>query len=137
MTAAVDAVLREIGAGELPVLVVVNKIDAVDPLRRRRLAGRFPDAVQVSALTGEGLETLRAEVARRFEDRFERVDLLVPYEDGGKLAALYELGAPIEERTDRDDGVLVRARLPHREVRRFARYLVAGSDSESTAAARR
>ena len=44
----------------------------------------------------------------------------LPYEDGGKLAELYALGAPIEEREDQADGVLVRARLPRRELRRFA-----------------
>ncbi|MBA2331996.1 MAG: hypothetical protein H0V94_04310, partial [Actinobacteria bacterium] len=38
---------------------------------------------------------------------------------------LYALGAPIDEREDGEDGVLVRARLPQREVRRFARYLIA------------
>jgi hypothetical protein len=53
------------------------------------------------------------------------VKLFLPYEDGGKLAELYELGAPIEERDDQPTGVLVRARLPRRELRRFARYLVA------------
>ena len=39
---AVESVLREIGASELPVELVLNKIDQVDPLRRRRLANRFP-----------------------------------------------------------------------------------------------
>ena len=80
---AVGDVLHEIGAGELPVVIVLNKIDRVDPLGRRRLANRFPDAPQVSALTGEGLEQLKAELARRFEDRWERVRLLVPYAEGG------------------------------------------------------
>src|SRR3954468_4022952 len=50
---AVEDVLHEIGAADLPVVVVLNKIDSVDPLRRRRLGNRFPTAVQVSALTGE------------------------------------------------------------------------------------
>ncbi len=94
-------------------------------MRRRRLANLFPDALQVSALTGEGLDELRERVAARFSDRFESVHLFLPYEDGGKLAELYSLGAPIEEREDQPDGVLVRARLPRRELRRFARYLVA------------
>src|SRR5207342_942819 len=56
--AAVRGVLHDIGADDLPLEVVVNKIDAVDPLRRRRLANRFPDAVQISALTGKGLDEL-------------------------------------------------------------------------------
>jgi GTPase len=124
-THAVDAVLRDIGADELPLELVLNKIDAVDPLRRRRLANLFPDALQVSALTGEELDALRERIAERFSDRFEAVRLFLPYEDGGKLAELYALGAPIEEREDQPEGVLVRARLPRRELRRFARYLVA------------
>src|SRR5438105_5990725 len=118
--AAVDAVLREIGATELPVELVVNKIDAVDTLGRRRLANRYPDAPQISALTGEGLEELRARIAERFGDRFERVRLLLPYEEGKRLNELYALGAPIDEREDTPEGVLVGARLPRRELRRYA-----------------
>jgi GTPase len=133
---AVDAVLREIGADELPSELVINKIDAVHGLRRRRLANRFPEALQVSALTGAGLDELRARIAERFADRFEAVRLLLPYDEGGRLAELYALGAPIEERTDTPEGVLVRARLPQRELRRFARYLVAEARSEPATRAR-
>src|SRR6476659_9605886 len=123
--AAVDSVLREIGANELPVELVVNKIDAVDTLGRRRLANRYADALQISALTGEGLDELRARIAERFGERFERVRLLLPYEEGGRLTELYALGAPIDEREDTPDGVLVVARLPRRELRRYAPYLIA------------
>jgi GTPase len=126
MIAAVDAVLHEIGADELPVELVLNKFDAVDGLTRRRLGNAFPGALQVSALTGEGLEELRGRVAARFSDRFETVDLLVPYREGARLAELYSLGPPIELRLDRPDGVLIRARLPERDVRRFAPFLVSG-----------
>jgi GTPase len=126
---AVGDVLHEIGAGEIPVVIVLNKIDRVDPLGRRRLSNRFPEAPHVSALTGEGLEQLKVELARQFEDRLERVRLLVPYADGGRLAELYALGSPVEEREDTPDGVLVIARLPRRELQRFARFLVAESRS--------
>jgi GTP-binding protein HflX len=127
MRAAVESVLAEIGAAELPIELVLNKIDGVDTLSRRRLASRYPNALQVSALTGEGLRELRSRIAARFADRFEDVRLLVPYEHGGKLAELYALGAPIAERSDLPHGVFIRARLPHRELRRFAPFLVAES----------
>jgi GTP-binding protein HflX len=133
--AAVNTVLAEIGATELPIEVVVNKIDAVDPLKRRRLANRFPGAVLVSALTGRGLDALRARIAERFADRFESVRLLLPYDDGSVLNQLYALGAPIEERTDTEEGVLVRARLPRRELRRFAPYLVAEARADASTGA--
>jgi GTPase len=131
MTKAVESVLAEIGADELPLMIVLNKIDVVDPLARRRLANRFPGAPHVSAHTGEGLEELRAAVAAHFAERFEAVRLLLPYEDGGKLAELYELGAPIDERIDKPEGVFVRARLGHADLRRFAPFLIAEEDEAS------
>ena len=73
-----------------------------------------------------GLEALGARISELFSDRFEDVRLLVPYEDGRYLAQLYGLGAPIAERRDTPEGVRVRARLPRREIPRFAQFLVAG-----------
>jgi GTP-binding protein HflX len=132
--AAVDDVLSEIGARELPVELVLNKIDLVDPLRRRRLGNRFPDALQISAAGGEGLEKLRAHIAECFADRFRPVKLLVPHGSGRVLTELYDLGAPIEERVDRPDGVLVHARLPERELVRFAPYLIADAEAPASQA---
>ncbi len=127
---SVETVLTEIGAGEIPVELVVNKVDRLDLRDRRRVANRLPGAVEISAATGEGIDELKARVAERFADRFDDVRLLVPYDEGRVLSDLYALGAPIDERTDTDEGVVVRARLPHREVRRFAPYLVAGLEEQ-------
>jgi GTP-binding protein HflX len=124
MIGAVNGVLHDIGADELPIELVLNKVDAADDARRRALSNRYPEALQVSALAGEGLDALRTRIADRFADLFEPVRLLLPYKDGGKLNELYALGAPIEEREDTSEGVLVLARLPRREINRFARYLV-------------
>ena len=132
---AVETVLAEIGAGAVPVELVLNKVDRLDAVSRRRVSNRFPEALLISAATGEGLEELRARIAARFADRFDEVRLLVPYDEGRVLSDLYALGAPIDERTDTDEGVLIRARLPHRDVRRFARYLVAGIEAESASSA--
>jgi GTPase len=133
MLAAVDSVLGEIGAGELPMELVLNKVDALDPLRRRRLSNRFPEALQVSARTGEGLDELRERIAERFGERFELVRLLIPYDEGARLAELYALGTPVDERADRPEGVFVRARLPRREVRRFAPFLIAEAEARTSA----
>jgi GTP-binding protein HflX len=124
--ASVDAVLHEIGANELPRELVINKVDLVDDAGRTQLANRYPDSLHVSAETGEGVEELRARIAERFAERFEPVRLLIPYTEGGRLNELYALGAPIEEREDTDEGVLVLARLPRREIRRLAPYVVNG-----------
>jgi len=125
---AVDSVLHEIGASSLPVLLTLNKVDRLLPLQRRRLASRFPDALQISALTGAGLDVLREHIAEHFASRFEEVRLLVPYEQGARLAELYSLGAPVEERRDEPEGVFVRARLPHRDLVRFAPFVIAEAE---------
>ena len=130
---AVEDVLAEIGAAELPLELVLNKVDLVDQVGRRRLANRFPGAPQVSAATGEGLDQLRARIAEHFGARWEAVRLLVPYEDGSRLSELYALGAPIEEREDTPDGVLVVARLPRRDIHRFAPYLIAEASQRESA----
>jgi hypothetical protein len=58
---------------------------------------------------------------------------LLPYGEGKKLAELYELGAPVDGREDTPEGVLVQARLPQRELRRFAEFLVADAEARETA----
>jgi GTP-binding protein HflX len=133
MVGSVEDVLGEIGAAELPVQLVLNKIDRVDEIGRRRLENRFPDAPQVSAATGEGLEELKTRIAERFASRFETVMLLLPYDEGGRLSELYALGAPIESREDTPEGVLVVARLPRHDLRRYAPFLIADAAHLETA----
>ncbi len=125
--ASVRAVLEDIDALEIPQLLVLNKIDRIDEVARRRLRNRFPEAVQVSALTGEGLDDLKTRVAEFFADRFVDVRLLLPHDRGGELSALYETGAPITSREDSAEGVLVSARLPQRLVERFRDYRADGA----------
>jgi GTPase len=118
---AVDDVLEEIGAGEIPRLLVLNKVDMIDADARRRLRNANLEAVLVSAVTGEGLDELLERIAGFFAERFESVELLVPFSEGAALRSLYALGAPIE-REDTGEGVVIRAHLPRAEARRFAVY---------------
>ncbi|HEU4657052.1 MAG TPA: GTPase HflX [Capillimicrobium sp.] len=121
MLRAVDDVLAEIGAAERPRLLVLNKVDALDPERRRELSFRHPDAVQVSALTGEGLDELRERVGEEFRRTLRSVELLVPYADGGRLAELHDVAGDLE-RQDTPEGVRVRAEVPATVAERFAAY---------------
>ena len=122
--AAVDAVLEEIGAGEGPRLLVLNKADLLDDDARAEALLSHPDAVLVSALTGEGIDELRAQVEGVFLDTLAEVELLVPYSEGARLHELHEVAGELE-RTDREDGVLVHARVPRTEMHRFEDLAVA------------
>jgi GTPase len=115
---AVDDVLEEIGTGDKPRLLVLNKADLLDEDERHEVTLRHEDATLVSALTGEGLDELRARIEAAFEDTLAEVELLVPYAEGARLHELHELTGDLD-RTDRDDGVLVRARVPVAEMHRF------------------
>jgi len=121
---AVASVLNEIGADELPVELVLNKVDRIDAVSRKRLANRYPDALQISALAGDGVEALRARLASRFANRFEPVHLLIPHAQAGALSELYELGAPIEERRDEPEGVYILARLSPSTLGRLSRFVL-------------
>ena len=124
--AAVDAVLEEIGAGAKPRLMVLNKIDLLDDEDRRHVAISTPGAVPVSAVTGDGLDGLRDAVADAFEETLEPVEVLVPYDEGGRLSELHELAGTVE-REDRPEGVLVRARVPAALAHRFDEFSADGS----------
>jgi GTP-binding protein HflX len=123
MLRAVDDVLDEIGAGERPRVLVLNKVDALDADRRRELAFRHRDAVQISAATGEGIEALRERIQDEFRKTLRPVELLVPYAEGSRLAELHDVAGDLE-REDTVDGVLIRARVPATVAERFAGFQV-------------
>lgn len=115
---AVDAALEEIGAGAKPRLLVLNKADLLDADERAEVLLRHPGAVLVSALTGDGIEALQVRVEEAFRDTLAEVELLIPYSQGARLHELHEVAGDLE-RTDREDGVLVHARVPFAELHRF------------------
>ncbi len=102
--ATVQTVLDELGAGDKPRVVALNKADLVE---RAALDGSAPapaiaGAVLVSALTGFGLDTLRAEVAAVLASLWEDVDVAVPYTEGELLARVRERGTVEVEYGERD-----------------------------------
>ena len=82
MMAAVDDVLDETGAGDTPRLLALNKVDLLDDERRRALTFRFPDAVQVSGATGEGVDALREAIEARFLATLRPMELLASLRRG-------------------------------------------------------
>jgi GTP-binding protein HflX len=90
--AAVRSVLAEIGAGEVPELVVINKSDAADPIVVESLRRREGGSVVVSARTGAGLDDLRDALEEALPRRDREIQALVPYSRGDLIARVHEEG---------------------------------------------
>ena len=127
MMAAVEDVLEEIGAGDRPRLLVLNKADALDAERREELRYAHPDGILVSALAGAGIDELGERVEHAFDETLRPIDLLLPFDEGGRLAELHELAGELE-RVDTAEGVRVRGRVPATVAERYARFAVANGE---------
>ena len=121
--AAVHAVLREIGADTVPELLVLNKVDVAAPGDVKALLGAHPDAVVVSATTGEGVTELLDTIGARVRALAPIVELLVPYERGDVVAALHREGEVLVE-VHAEGGTRIRARIPGVSLSRFDDFIV-------------
>jgi GTP-binding protein HflX len=122
--ATVRDVIGEVGARELPEIVVFNKADLVDDDRRLVLRGLEPGAIFVSARTGEGIDELRDRIAATLPQWDVELDLLVPY-DRGDVVALAHQKARVLETDYEEDGT----RIKLVATDRIARIIRAALDS--------
>jgi GTP-binding protein HflX len=114
---AVRVVLDEIGAGDVPTLVVYNKSDVSVPDRLE------PGSVVISARTGAGTEALLITLSDRLRSLNRIVELRVPYARGDVLAALHRAGEILVE-THEEDATVIRARLDQADAARFGEFCV-------------
>jgi GTP-binding protein HflX len=122
---AVDSVLREIGAGDVPVLLVWTKTDRADRDEVKRLLEAHRGSVAVSATKSEGIEEFLRALGERLRALTRVVEYVVPYDRGDVLAALHRAGEVLVEVHD-DNGTRVRARLPDASAGRFAEFTAGG-----------
>ena len=109
--AAVRAVLAEIGAGHVPELVVVNKIDSADPVVLQGLRAREPGSLSISAKTGAGLAALRDAIEAALPRLDVQVKLTIPYSRGDLVARTHAEGEVLAAEHSAD-GTLLEARVP-------------------------
>ena len=122
--AAVREVLAEIGAGSVPELIVVNKADLADPDRLAQLLRREPQALVVSARTGEGMQDLLEAIEARLPSGLQEVEVLLPYRRGDLLARSHAEGDVLEVE-HLGEGTRLRARVPDQLA---AELLAAGAE---------
>ena len=104
----VEDVMTSLGLGEgaPPRLEAWNKVDLLSGEERERLAGepeRREDVVPISALTGEGLETLRQRMAEMLRSGEQVHEIRVPASDGGKIAWLHARVEVLDQRLDHEE----------------------------------
>ena len=119
---AVREVFAEIGASEVPEIIVINKADVAEPLVVKQLLAREPHAVVVSAHSGEGIDELLLAIEADLPRPAERVDVVVPYARGDLLSLVHTQGE-IEKLDHTADGTHLVARVPEE----LAHQLVAAS----------
>jgi len=123
--AAVESLLLELGLGERPTIVALNKIDRIEGgAAPRMLVGRF-DGVPISARSGQGLDRLLDRIEEMLRGRVERAVLRIPYRDGQTLALCYERGRVLD-RSDEPDGIRLEVELPPRLLAPLRPYREAG-----------
>jgi GTPase len=121
--AAVRSVLAEVGAQDVPELVVINKVDDADPVTVKALQLRERGAVAVSARTGEGVDELRAAIERGLPERDRLVRVSVPYSRGDLVARAHAAGE-VTQSEHGPEGTFLEARVPPELAAELRRYAV-------------
>jgi GTP-binding protein HflX len=122
--AAVNSVLKEIGAEGKPMLMVFNKMDKLNGSGKlNRLQEKFPHAVGISATTGEGISHLLAELGTQLRPSREFLELWIPHDQAAVIARLHAVGQ-IVSRSYRGAKAKFKVRIPPQHHDEFAAYIV-------------
>jgi GTP-binding protein HflX len=121
---AVDAVLKEIGAEGKPVLMVFNKMDKLNGGGAlNRFQEKFPHSVGISAMSGEGVSQLLAELGTQLRPTREFLDLRIPHEQSAVIARLHKVGQVVERRYN-SRTARFKVRIPPQHHGEFAPYIL-------------
>ena len=130
---AVHETLEEIEADHVPVITVLNKIDRLsDPAAARRALERFPQAVAISARTGEGTGDLLGMLRSTLYETFTPILVRLPYQQGQLISLFHEFGQ-VERLEHGRKGVLMQGRIPGRLVAQFKPWQVKPGEKEKEA----
>ncbi len=117
-------VLEEIGAGHKPTMMVLNKIDLVpDALTRRRLANLYPDAIAISAKTGEGMEELIAQLTQRTTAVMNRMQVLIPH-TRYDIMKIIRKQCSVDSEKYTENGVLIQLLVPESCQKVLAEFIM-------------
>jgi len=121
--ATVRNVIGEVGARNIPELIVFNKIDLADDTQRLALRGMEPGSIGVSARTGEGIEELMQKIAALLPEPNVEIAALIPY-DRGDLVSRLHLNSRIMVLDYREGGTFIRAMVKPEMAAELSAYRV-------------
>jgi GTP-binding protein HflX len=111
-------VLAEIGAGDVPATLVMNKVDRLEPEELARLRVRLPDAWFVSAHDPKDVALIRERIVTIFESTYIEEEMVIPYDRQAVLSEMHDSGRVAEERYE-DGGITVTYRAEPETIARF------------------
>lgn len=120
---AVFKVLHELKAGEKPTLTAFNKIDKIESSQVLEGMLREKNSIGISAQNKMGLDKLLAAIERELKERTIDIHLLVPYNDNGMIAQIYDIAVVISTEYQ-ENGTLLHASIPPEFMQKFSRYIV-------------
>lgn len=121
---ATEKTLRDLNAGDKPMIVVLNKWDKTDEERQVKALAQVPEGLPISAVTGEGLVELRREIARRVFGGFVPLKLELPY-DRMELLNLAHAHGRVFDVEYEPEAVKAEVEIEEPYVERFREFVVA------------
>jgi GTP-binding protein HflX len=119
----VQETLDEIGAGHIPTITALNKVDRLkQPEQAQQILENFPKAVAISALDGTGLSDLLRLIQKELYETYTPIDLHLPYQEGGLISLFHEMGQ-VEFIEHERGGVHIQGRIPGRLLAQFSPWL--------------
>jgi GTP-binding protein HflX len=126
---AVREVLTDIGAGDVPELLVFNKVDMASDVAEELVASH-PGSVAISAVTGAGIDDLLRTIGDRMRAISVVVELLIPYDRGDIVASVHREGEVVSTANE-ENGMRIRARLGDASTGRLSQFVVDQSGDQS------
>lgn len=128
---SVQQTLDEIGAGHVPSVTALNKIDRLGrPTLAQDTVRSYPKAVAISALTGLGREELLGLIEAELFERFTPIVVRLPYQQGALISLFHESGQ-VERLEHERGGVIMQGRVPGRVAAQFARWQISETAAHS------
>jgi len=124
------SVIEELNGEEIPYLVAYNKIDKIseeDLLKRGDISHNFVD---ISAITGQGIDKLIEEVKKSIFKEEQVVELLIPYTDGS-IASTLQNDRTILEMDHREEGTYLKVVLKNIEISKYEKYIISSEEKKS------